>query len=219
MRRRSARSLVLAMAAMAVAAGLAPAPARAEDAAGQAGGAGTPGPPGAAETEATSDGFDADWALGAYATGWEGSYLGGGIGGRIRWQAFEQLGVEVFAEHLLVESEGGLRHDHPVGFNLYLPLRLAADLQLRPLFGFCAVLSFMEPEEEGAPGAQDVLFGVHGGAGIEWALFRDLSVFLEAQAVGWLGHDRTSQGWTGDVGEELTPTGVVQAAAGLQIHL
>lgn len=164
-------------------------------------------------------GFHRDWALGGYATGWEGSYLGGGIGGRIRWEPFDLLGVEVFAEHLMVESRGGSRHDHPVGFNLYVPLWLAEDLRLRPLFGFCAVLSFMEPDNEGAPTAEDVLFGVHAGAGIEWAALRDLSLFVDLQAVGWLGHDRTAQGWTGDVGEELTPTGVVQASMGLQIHL
>ena len=178
-----------------------------------------PEPAAADEAAPESHGFDRDWALGGYATGWEGSYLGGGIGGRIRWEPFDMLGVEVFGEHLVVESQGGLRHDHPVGFNLYLPIRLASDLQLRPMLGFCAVFSFMEPENEGAPGAEDVLFGLHGGAGIEWALFRDLSVFLEVQAVGWLGHDRTSQGWTGEVSEELTTTGVVQASAGLQVHL
>lgn len=163
--------------------------------------------------------FDRDWALGGYATGWEGAYLGGGLGGRARWEPFEWLGVETFAEHLMVESPGGLRHDHPVGFNLYVPFDLGGRVRLRPLFGFCAVLSFMEPENEGAPGAEDVLFGMHGGAGIEWAPWADWSVFLDVQAVGYLGHDRTAQEWTGDVGEELTTSGVVQVGAGIQLHL
>ncbi len=164
-------------------------------------------------------GFNRPFALGGYATGWAGGYLGGGVGGRLRWQPFRWLGVDLFSEHLLVQNPGSLRHDHPIGFNVFVPLRLTRDVQLLPLFGFCAVFSFIEPAQKDGPRADDVLFGVHGGAGVEWAPLRDWSLFLDVQAVGYLGHGRSAQGWTGSVDDNLTATGVVQASFGLQVHL
>jgi len=171
------------------------------------------------EVEGVREGHIHDFGLAGYATGWAGSYPGVGLGGRARWEPFALLGVDVFAEHILVENDGGLRHDHPVGFDLYLPIDLGAGLRVRPLFGFCAVFSFSAPEEEDGPRADDVLFGIHGGAGVEWAPLSQWSLFLDVQAVGYLGHDRTGQGWTGSVEEELTTLGVVQADLGIQLHL
>jgi hypothetical protein len=175
-------------------------------------------PTGASAQDVEPAHFDRPLAVGAYATGWEGAYLGGGLGGRIRWEPFDWLGIEGFAEHLLVENPGGVRHDHPIGFNAFVPWRVAAGLRLRPLFGFCAVFSLIEPDREGGPRADDIVFGVHAGGGIEWAPWDDWSFFLDAQAVAYLGHDRRAQGWTGSVDEELRTTAVVQLAAGLQLH-
>ena len=162
--------------------------------------------------------FDRDLALGAYGTGWAGSYLGAGLGGRLRWEMLDWLGVDLFAEHMWVESPAGFRHDHPIGFNAYIPIELGATVRLRPLLGFCAVFSMIEPENEDAPRADDVLFGVHAGVGIEWAPIRWLSLFADAKAIGYLGHDRESQGWTGSVSEEYGTSGVVQAVLGTQAH-
>lgn len=141
------------------------------------------------------------------------------MGGRLRWEPFDLLGIDLFTEHLVVDNPGGgLRHDHPIGFNLYVPVALTPTFRFRPLFGFCAVFSLIEPAQEGAPRADDVLFGVHGGAGIEWAPIAFLSLFLDVQATAYLGHDRSSHGWTGDVAEQYSTFAVVQASLGAQVH-
>ena len=162
--------------------------------------------------------FERDLALGVYGTGWAGSYLGAGLGGRVRWEMLDWLGVDLFAEHMWVESPAGFRHDHPIGFNAYIPIELSRTVRFRPLFGFCAVFSMIEPENDDAPRADDVLFGVHAGVGIEWAPIRLLSFFADAKAIGYLGHDREAQGWTGSVSEEYGTSGVVQAVLGTQVH-
>lgn len=163
--------------------------------------------------------FDRPFGLAVEGVGWAGDYAAAGAGGRARWEPFERLGVDVFAQALLVESAGGTRHDHPVGFSLYVPFELSSVVRLRPLFGFCAVFSMIEPEERGAPRADDILFGVHGGAGLEIALGSWLSLFVDVQGIGWIGHTRQAQGWTGAVDGDVRTYGVVEAAAGLQLHL
>ncbi len=162
--------------------------------------------------------FDRNLAIGAYGTGWVGAYAGAGVGARIRWEPFERLGIDLFTEHLIVESPGGLRHDHPIGFNVYVPFALGPNVRVRPLFGFCAVFSLVEPEQEDGPRADDVLFGIHGGAGLEWSPFRDVSLFLDVQAIAYLGHDRAAGGWTGMVDEEYSTFGVAQASLGAEFH-
>lgn len=163
--------------------------------------------------------FDQPFAIAGYATAWHGAYGGIGIGGRARWEPFERLGIDLYSEHLVVQTPHGLRHDHPIGFNAYVPIPLTAALRLRPLFGFCAVLSFIKSDEAQAPQADDVLLGVHGGLGLELAIGSSLSAFAEAQASVWLGHDRTVQGWTGAIDNGMSSFGVVQAALGLAWHL
>ncbi|MFN9810457.1 MAG: hypothetical protein ACK6CU_12580 [Deltaproteobacteria bacterium] len=159
-----------------------------------------------------------DLALGVYASGWAGSYAAAGVGGRLRWEMFSDFGVEVFGEAHLVETVRGLRHDHQIGFNLYVPVRLGAGVRLRPLFGFCTVFSLVEPHEQHAPRADDVLFGAHAGLSIEWSANEWLSVFLEAQGAGWAGHDRSVERWTGAISETYVPFGTAQILLGTSAH-
>lgn len=163
--------------------------------------------------------FDRPWAVGVYGTGWEGAYGAGGIGGRLRWEFFQGgLGVEVFGESAIVETPAKLRHDHNVGFNLYTPFRLSDSWRIRPLLGFCATFSFVELDDPAASGADDILFGLHGGLGVEWALSSWFSVFLDVQAVGYAGHDRPLGSWTASLGDDLVITGLIQGNLGLQVH-
>lgn len=174
-----------------------------------------PAPP----TSTPPSAFDRPFAIAGYATAWHGAYGGLGVGGRARWEPFEHLGLDLFAEHLAVQTPHGFRHDHPIGFNAYIPIPLTTALRLRPLAGFCAVLSFIASDEAEAPHADDVLLGVHAGLGLELALGSHVSAFAEVQASAWLGHDRTVQGWTGAIDNGIAPFGVVQAALGLSWHL
>ncbi len=162
--------------------------------------------------------FDRTTALAGYAAGWAGSYGAAGLGGRLRVEPLRYAGVDLFAEHYVVEAPQGFRHDHPIGFDLYVPVALGGGVRVRPLAGMCAVGSFVRSEVEDAPGADDVLFGVHGGAGVELALGERVSAFLDGKAVAWAGHDRAVRGWTGSVGSELSAFGVAQVGLGLQVH-
>ncbi len=162
--------------------------------------------------------FDRSWALGAYASGWAGAYEAVGGGGRLRWEPFELLGFEVFGEAHAVQWPGAIRHDHQLGFNMYVPIELTPWLRIRPLFGFCVVLSMIEPGESSTPRADDVLFGVHAGAGIEASIDTWASVFFDVQGAAYMGHDRSQGGWSGGVGGDYVPFGNVQGVLGVAVH-
>ncbi len=164
--------------------------------------------------------FEREFTLAAYATGHAGSYLAAGMGGRIRWEPFDDLplGLEAYLEATIVDWPGeGFRHDYPNGFNLYVPLRVD-DVRVRPFLGFCDILSFVEPAQEGAPRADDVLFGAHVGVGAEVAVHSMASLFVDLQLNGYAGHDRTAANWTGGVEEELTFFWNLQLNVGGQFH-
>ena len=161
--------------------------------------------------------FDNYLGIAAYGTGEGGSYAGGGLGGRLRIQPWRFVGVDLFGEAMLVASPHGIRHDHPIGFNLFAMFRFGR-VALKPLLGACVTFSFIEPTEADAPRADDVLFGPHAGLGLEVALHRRLSFFAEGKAVLWFGHDRALQGWTGAVGGNVQPFVVGQGMVGLMFH-
>lgn len=163
--------------------------------------------------------FDRDFALAVYGVGWTGPYEAGGIGFRARWEPFDRLGVEVFTDHLMVEDAEATRHDHPIGFNLYVPFQLSERWRVRPLFGFCTTFSFAHPDQAGVERIDDVHFGVHLGGGVEFALSRFVSVFFDAQGIGYVGHGRYSGGWAFHVNDQLDFWGVVEGKLGIQMHL
>jgi hypothetical protein len=163
--------------------------------------------------------LDRPFAIGGYVSGWAGSYLAGGIGGRVRWEPFDELGVEVFGEGHVVEWAGaGIRHDHQIGFDLYVPITLVPGVRLRPLFGFCTVFSLIEPDPATAPRADDVLFGAHAGLGLEIGISTWGSFFVEAQGAVWAGHDRSQTRWTGTVEDTYAPFGTAQLITGFAVH-
>lgn len=162
--------------------------------------------------------FDRPFAIGAYGSGWLGAYAAVGGGGRIRWEPFELLGFEVFGEAHVVEWPSAIRHDHQLGFNMYVPVELTSWLRFRPLFGFCVVLSMIEPGESSTPRADDVLFGVHAGAGLEASIETWGSVFLDVQGAAYMGHDRSQGSWSGGVGGDYVPFGNVQGVLGFAVH-
>jgi len=169
------------------------------------------------------DAFDREWGVSVYGTGHAGSYTAGGLGGRLRWAPFDTnipLELEVYLEATVVDWAGeGFRHDYPNGLNLVFPVRLDRNFRLRPYVGFCDILSFVEPSQADAPRADDVLIGVHGGLGAEWAVHPMFSLFVDAQANFYAGHDRASEGWTGGVDEEFTFFWNGQLNLGMQFHL
>ena len=118
-----------------------------------------------------------------------------------------------------VELATAERADVVIGFDLYVPFTLLPDLRVRPLFGFCADFSFIEPPHAHAPRTDDIVFGVHAGAGIELGLLDGWSVFAEAQQVLWIGHDRSASRWTGALDGDLGVSTLTQGQIGVQLHL
>jgi hypothetical protein len=163
--------------------------------------------------------FERPFGLGPYATAWSGDYRAAGVGGRIRLEPWRRLGVDLFGEVLQVQVPRGQRHDVPVGFHLYTPIPVTDDLRLRPFLGMCLALSSIRPEDPDAPRADDVLGGAHLGLGLDLALNDRLSLFAEAKAVAWIGHDRSVQRWTGAVHNEVQAFTLGQAQLGILLHL
>ena len=162
--------------------------------------------------------FEPRFSLGLYALGWEAEYSGAGVGGRAGWQPLSWLGVEVFSEHLLVEHRDSSRHDHPIGFNLTFPIPIGDTLRLKPLFGFCAVFSFIDPVQPSGERADDVLFGAHAGLAAEMSLSERWSFFVELQGIAYVGHGRYVHGWSSAIDGTMRVWGTVQGAAGVQFN-
>lgn len=163
--------------------------------------------------------FERDWTLAGYLATWQGDYASIGLGGRLRFEPLDGFGLEVFAEAFLVDWPDTIRHDYPIGFNLYVPWALTDWLRVRPFAGMCAVFSLIEPAEAHAPRADDVLFGAHGGVGLEAALASQFSLFFDAKAQWYLGHDRTVNGWVQRIDDTISDTWLAQLALGVQLHL
>lgn len=176
------------------------------------------GVPAVAGAERAGGPLQRDFAIAGYATGWEGSYGGAGVGGRIRVPLWSWAGLDLFSDAVLVESPVGTRHDHPVGFNVFVPIRLSTNARLRPFLGMCAVFSMIEPENDNVPRADDILFGAHLGVGVEVGFAGAWSWFADVKGTGYVGHDREVAEWTGGVDGDYGMIGVVQGSTGLQAH-
>jgi hypothetical protein len=157
------------------------------------------------------------FGIAGYAMGWAGSYGGGGVGGRIRFEAFPRLGLDLFGEAVAVAVPRGFRHDHPIGFNLFVPFRVSQAVRLRALLGMCVTASFLHPDSPMAPRADTILVGAHVGGGVELALHSRLSAFLDGKAVAWWGNDRSVEGWTSAT-MDLRWSFVGQLSMGLMVH-
>ena len=81
------------------------------------------------------------------------------------------------------------------------------------------MFSFFHPDQSGVDRVDDVHFGVHAGAGIEKALGRFVSLFLDAKGVLYFGHDRYSGGWATHVGDQVQAWGTAQLNLGVTAHL
>ena len=170
-------------------------------------------------TADADDPFSAFGGLAVYGTGWDGDYAAVGLGGRARLEMGETIGVDLFAEVADVEIPRTVRRDLVVGFDLYMPFSIVPRVRIRPMFGFCADFSFVEPHHDLAPRADDIGFGIHAGAGVEVGLGSQWSVFADVQQVAWFGHDRSASEWTGSLDGDIELSTLTQGRVGLQLHL
>lgn len=162
--------------------------------------------------------FERRFGLAGYALGGAGSYAAGGVGGRLRFEALPFLGLDLYAEAMLVAVPRGVRQDHPIGFNLFVPFRVSERVRLRPFIGMCVTPSLLHAENPQAPRADTVLVGAHAGGGVEVALHDRLSFFVDAKAIAWWGNERSVEGWT-NATTDLRWSFIGQANVGLTVHL
>jgi len=162
--------------------------------------------------------FDRRFGVAGYALGGYGTYGAGGVGGRIRYEALPFLGLDLYGEAMLVTVPRGLRHDHPIGFNLFVPFRVSERVRLRPFIGMCVTPSYLHPENPQAKSADTILVGAHAGGGVEVALHDRLSFFADAKAIAWWGNERSVEGWT-NASTDLRWSFIGQANLGFTVHL
>lgn len=155
-------------------------------------------------------------ALGARASSWVGPYSAPGAGGQIKLRPWQALGVELFSDNFAWRQSEAWRHDHVIGFSLYLPTLVAGEgWFLAPSGGACVDFRFAHPDRAGAPGTSDVLFGVHGGLMLEVFLLEGFSAQLNATGYAYLGHQTGVQGWSARVSNQLSTSGVGLVTGGL----
>lgn len=175
--------------------------------------------------DAPKSAFDRNFALGVFASRWSGDYESGGIGGKLRWEPFSMLGIELHAQVLnsgngdRSSRRSGERFDVPLGFSLYVPIDLFWGLRARGIAGLCAMVSFGEDITIQETSSDDIMLGAHVGAGLEFSLGSRLSVFADAVYQTYVGHNRDLGGWSTAIGQELEQVDSFQATFGLAFHL
>ncbi|MCB9651804.1 MAG: hypothetical protein H6730_35185 [Deltaproteobacteria bacterium] len=168
-------------------------------------------------TEAVA-GWDPDTtlAIGARATAWVGPYAAPGAGGHIKLRPWSWVGVELFSDNFAWRQAEAWRHDHVIGFGLYAPSLVAGSgWFVAPTLGACVDFRFAHPDQVGAPGTSDILFGVHGGAMAEIFLLEGFAFELNAEMFGYLGHQTGLQSWSARVSNQLGTSAVGQLTAGV----
>ena len=156
-----------------------------------------------------------EWGAGLHYTHWGGQYSTQGVGGRVRWEPFEYLGVDLTADFL------GNEHafDVPVGFHLYVPLTVLDGWRVRPLAGLCTVISLRRTQTIETSASDDIRFGFRLGAGTEVAVSDKFWLFADAKWERYLGHSRQVSTWSSALDGELSPTDQLAIAIGIGMEL
>jgi hypothetical protein len=143
-------------------------------------------------------------AIGTRASGWIGDYAAPGVGGHLKIRPFEWIGVETFADNFAMSVGDAVRHDHVIGFSLFLP-SLIGDRRffVSPTLGSCVDFRFVRPLEGDRPATRDILFGVHGGLMAELFVWHGFAVELDATVYAYLGHDTGTERWTSRISNHL----------------
>lgn len=147
-------------------------------------------------------------------------YALGGIGGHVRLRPFDWIRLELFSDHFLGDGTSHTRHDHEIGFTSQIPVVQSDRLLVYPMLGACAMLAVMSPKESAtsrgeSQSVDDIRFGVHVGAGTEWALGRGFTLQAQAEAIGYLGHQLIAYDFSARVSPDLKTTLAGQLMAGV----
>jgi hypothetical protein len=141
-----------------------------------------------------------------------------GLGSRIRFEP-GRLSIDVYGDRLMLDAGDGLRRQVPLGFTIGLPLGLTNRLSVRPQLGISALYSSFNALDSLDNRTEDLLIGLHGGAGLELALNHRISAFWDYSAVGYLSLVHNAGGLLGDYEQEKRRFGALQSAVGVRAAL
>lgn len=140
------------------------------------------------------------------------------IGGQARVAPFHFLRIELFWDNYLALSgpDGmtlGQRHDHEIGFSAQVPVFENRRLSVYPMLGACAMWAMAE---SAGTTTSDIRFGVHGGAGVQFILWRGVAAHFEVEAIAYNGHPMRTWGFSSSVAPTLAWFAVGQASLGIE---
>lgn len=160
------------------------------------------------------------WGIGARGGLWRGEHGAPSLGGHIRIQPWDRVGIELFEQSaarpdLRAES---LWHAHVIGFHLLIPVLPAPGATaLGATVGACVAAEALTPLEGEGPSVVDLRFAPHAGLFIERGLHRHLSAGLRATGFVYAGNAPALDGWSATTSNRLSidPVGEVQATVTL----
>lgn len=153
-------------------------------------------------------------ALGLRGIGRVGDYTLAGVGGQLRLRVHPLVNISLYTDHMFGGDAVVSRHDHEVGGTLELNVLRGARWSLHPLVGACALLA-MAHQSDADLTLNDVWFGLRAGVGGEFAVHEHLSLQVQLQVLGYLGHRFNSQRWTGEDAGDLHVTPMGQLVVGI----
>jgi opacity protein-like surface antigen len=153
---------------------------------------------------------------GSYITGYEGGSTYGdfGLGLTVRYRPEEAVGLEAAISHHNETFDGGTERAQTVGQgSVMLFANPWGRVQPYVLGGLSANARSIDDgfyQDGVAAGLRtnDLLWGPHAGAGVEFAFGKKAALDLEARYVGWLNAG----------GDDPTAAGALQTTAGFVVH-
>ncbi len=171
------------------------------------------------------------WGIGARGGVWSGEHRAPSLGGRIRIQPWDRVGIELFEQSAARPDlrADTLWHAHVIGFHLLIPVlpqgRPGATggrpapgaTALGATVGACVAAEALSPLRDDRPSVVDLRFAPHAGVFIERGIHRHLSAGLRATGFVYAGNAPALDGWSATTSNRLTvdPVGEVQATVTL----
>jgi hypothetical protein len=171
------------------------------------------------------------WGIGARGGVWSGEHRAPSLGGHIRIQPWERVGIELFEQSAARPDlrADTLWHAHVIGFHLLIPVlpqgRPGATggrpapgaTALGATVGACVAAEALSPLRDDRPSVVDLRFAPHAGVFIERGINRHLSAGLRATGFVYAGNAPALDGWSATTSNRLSldPVGEVQATVTL----
>jgi len=171
------------------------------------------------------------WGVGARGGVWSGAQRAPSLGGHIRIQPWDRVGIELFEQSAARPDARGdaLWHQHVIGFHLLIPVLPAGRpgatggrpapgaTALGATVGACVAAEALTPLQGDGPSVVDLRFAPHAGLFVERGLSRHWSAGLRATGFLYAGNAPALDGWSATTSNrlQLDPVRELQAAVTL----